>query len=405
MASRSAVIPFDALIVESNSHPMPLRVAINATPLLAPLTGIGNYIVNLGAALATDETLQLYSLYGPRWRSEAPRPPAASPLGPAVQSLKEAVKPFVPFRRELRALQQKWVFASGTRRYDVDVYHEPNYVPLRCEVPVVVTVHDLSWRHYPDTHPADRVRWLEGGLPRALERAAAILVDSDFIRSELLTAFPVDSARVHTAHLGVSSSFRPREAADTGLFLDALGLMHGRYILTVGTIEPRKNLSHVLAAYARLPTRLRERYPLVVAGAKGWRATDMEAELRNLANRGQIRFLGHVVAEQLPLLLAGAAAFVFPSLYEGFGLPPLEAMASGVPVLVSDRASLPEVVGDAGVTLDPDTPEATALEIEALLDDPPRRQALSQRGVDRARRFTWEACARITANVYRAAAR
>jgi len=130
----------------------------------------------------------------------------------------------------------------------------------------------------------------------------------------------------------------------------------------------------------------------------------MEAELRGLADRGQVRFLGHVAATQLPFLLAGSAAFVFPSLYEGFGLPPLEAMASGVPVLVSDRASLPEVVGDAGITLDPTTPEATAKEIEALLGDRVARHRLSLRGIAQASRFTWEGCARITARVYHTAA-
>jgi glycosyltransferase involved in cell wall biosynthesis len=127
----------------------------------------------------------------------------------------------------------------------------------------------------------------------------------------------------------------------------------------------------------------------------------MEAKLRQLADRGQIRFLGHVPGSDLPALYAGAAAFVFPSLYEGFGLPPLEAMASGVPVLVSDRASLPEVVGEAGVMLDPERPERTAELLAGLLDDQGARTRWGRAGADRARAFTWSACARTTLDVYR----
>ncbi len=163
-----------------------------------------------------------------------------------------------------------------------------------------------------------------------------------------------------------------------------MGLNHGGYILTVGTIEPRKNILHVLEAFAQIPAAIRERFPLVVAGARGWRASDIVSRLRRLADRGQIRFLGHVGGATLPCLYAGAASFVFPSLYEGFGLPPLEAMASGVPVIASNRASVPEVMGDAGQSLEPDSPEDTAAKITALLDDPSERAAMAQRGIERA---------------------
>jgi glycosyltransferase involved in cell wall biosynthesis len=381
---------------------MALRVAFNATPLLSPLTGIGNYIVHLGAALAATDAVDAYSFYGYSWRHEPPSPPVSGLRRPAARRWRDAIKPFVPFKRELRAAQQQFMFARGLRRNAIELYHEPNYIPLRYDVPVVATIHDLSWLRYPETHPADRVRWLERGLPRVLERAAAILVDSEFVRGEVLTTFRVDAQRVHTAHLGVSAAFQPRNAVETAPALRALELVHGEYLLTVGTIEPRKNVGHVLTAYAQLPATLRDRYPLVVAGAKGWRASDLERELRVLAGHGQIRFLGHVPGEDLPPLYAGAAAFVFASLYEGFGLPPLEAMASGVPVLVSNRASLPEVTGDAGVTFDPQRPDDTAAKIEAMLDDPIARAKFARLGIGRAAGFTWDACARATLNVYRA---
>ena len=382
---------------------MPLRVAFNATPLLSPLTGIGNYIVNLGRALAAMQAIDAWSFYGYRWRHEAPTPPRPGPASSAgARALKDLVKRFVPMKRELRQAQQQVAFGRGLRRHGIDLYHEPNYVPIRRDVPFVLTVHDLSWLRYPQTHPRDRIRWLERGLPRALAETRMVLVDSDFVRGEVLESFGLAPERVRTVHLGVADGYRPQAPADTAAVLRPLGLEHGAYLLTVATIEPRKNLDHLLQAYAALPGRLRERYPLVVAGARGWRADSLEKTLRALTEGGQVRFLGHVDARALPALYAGAALFAYPSLYEGFGLPPLEAMACGVPVLASNRASLPEIVGEAGILIDPDDAEATAARIEGLLEDPGTRAELSSRGPLRAARFTWEACAAATLEAYRA---
>lgn len=381
---------------------MTLRVAFNATPLLSPLTGVGNYIVHLGAALRETGDVDMYSFYGGSWSHEAPTPPAGGPRRRQVRRLRDLVKPLIPFERTLWQATQRTLFGRGLRRHAVSLYHEPNYVPLCYDVPVVNTVHDLSWLRYPMTHPRDRVRWLERSMPRALSCAAAVLVDSEFVRLEVLSTFGIDPARVRTVPLGVSSAFRPRNRVETLTAMREFDLEHGRYVLALGTIEPRKNLTHVLAAYAHLPKALRTRFPLVIGGAPGWRASLLERELRVLAADGRIRLLGHVPDPLLPALYAGATAFVFPSLYEGFGLPPLEAMASGVPVLVSDRSSLPEVVGDAALMLDPDRPDETATKLALVLEDSAARAGLIRRGLDRARSFSWKASARATLGVYRA---
>ena len=380
---------------------MALRVGFNAIPLRAPRTGIANYILNLGAALAASGEADLVSFYGHGWRHAPPSPPAGGVRGPLAQRVRDGVKLVVPFRRRLRHAQQQLTFGRGLRRHAIDLYHEPNYVPFEADVPVVTTIHDLSWLRYPQTHPADRVRWLERGMPRAIGSAAAIIVDSEFTRQEVLSEFAVPPGRVRVTHLGVTPEFRPRSAADTASALSRLDLAHGRYLLTVATIEPRKNLGHVLEAYAALPADVRERYALVVAGAQGWRAAALRRQLRALAASGRLRFVGHVADDALPSLYAGAALFVYPSLYEGFGLPPLEAMAAGVPLLVSDRASLPEIAGDAAVLLDPDRPERTAESIRSLLDDAEARAAMIERGLRRAAQFTWQACASATLDVYR----
>jgi alpha-1,3-rhamnosyl/mannosyltransferase len=378
---------------------MSLRVAINATPLLAPLTGIGNYIVELGAALAAQGDIDLHSFYALRWRHEAP---AQDGSGSRLPRLVDRVKPWIPWRRALRHAVGRASFRRGLRRLSIELYHEPNFVPLAYDVAVVTTVHDLSWVHAPDAHPVERIRWLERGVPQALARAAIVLVDSAFVRDEVTAIFGVAPAKVRVAHLGVASDFRPRDATSTAATLHPLGLRHGQYVLTVGTLEPRKNLGHLVAAHRQLAPRLRERFPLVIAGARGWHSTERDVRA-GTAGDAYVRFLGSVRRADLLDLYAGAALFAFPSLYEGFGLPPLEAMASGAPVLVSGRASLPEVVGEAGALLDPHDVPAAALALNALLEDPLRRGQMRARGLARARAFSWQACARATAQAYAAA--
>ena len=382
---------------------MALRVGLNAAALAAPRTGIGNYIAHLQAALAASGDVEVFSFTGGRWHEgDAGAPPPVA-RGAVAQRLRGLAKPLLPLVRRWKHAQQQREFAHGAMRHAIDVYHEPNYVPFEAGVPTVITVHDLSWLRHPETHPPDRVHWLMRAMPVAVERAAAIIVDSDFTRGEMQAAFPPSADRLHTVQLGVDRSFHPRDATATAAALARLGLAHGRYVLTVGTLEPRKNIDHVLDAYARLPARLRDRYALAVAGAPGWRAHRLTQRLRSLAASGHVRFFASVAQQDLPSLYAGAAAFVFPSIYEGFGLPPLEAMASGVPVLVSQRTALPEVVGDAGVMLDAAQPELTAQRIEALLDDPALAAALRERGLKRATQFTWASCAQKTIAVYRAA--
>lgn len=377
-----------------------MRVAFNATPLLTSSAGIANYIRYLGRALVATGEVDSYSFYRYRWRHEGPTRSEAVAGGSRGGGLLGQILPWVPMRGAARRVARHLGFDRGLRRYGIDLYHEQNYVPLSYDVPVVVTVHDLSWIHYPDAHPSDRVQWLERGVPRAMERAAAVLVDSEFVRREVLATFGLDAERVHTALLGASGDFAPRSAGETARSLGPLGLVHGSYLLTVGTIEPRKNLRRMLEAYDLLPSALRERFPLAIAGERGWHSRDMVARLRR-ATGNQVRFLGHVESEVLRDLYAGAALFTYPSLYEGFGLPPLEAMASGVPVVVSDRASLPEVVGDAGVKVDPEDVEVIAAEVRALLEDEPRRRELASSSLARARQFSWKSCAEATLRVYR----
>jgi alpha-1,3-rhamnosyl/mannosyltransferase len=216
----------------------------------------------------------------------------------------------------------------------------------------------------------------------------------------VLKLLPVDPARVTVVPEGVAADFTPGAAAGAPARLAPLGLRAGEYLLFLGTIEPRKNLRRVLQA---LELAGRDVGPLVVAGGGGWNNEPTVKELARLERAGRVKRLGYVSGDCRPLLVAGARALVYPSLYEGFGLPPLEAMACGTPVLTSNVSSLPEVVGDAAVLVDPCDVGALAAAIRRLWHDDGLRADLRARGLARARRFRWDVTARLTLDVYAAA--
>jgi len=235
-------------------------------------------------------------------------------------------------------------------------------------------------------------------------RADFILTVSEFARHEIVERLGWSPDRVRATPLAAADAFRLRSRDELAGRLAHWGLEPGGYCLFVGTIEPRKNLGRLLDAYEGLPDGLRRRWPLVVAGSSGWRSGDTHARLRECERRGWCRYLGYVAEGALPALVAGCALFLFPSLYEGFGLPPLEAMQSGVPVVTSDRASLPEVVAGAGAMVDAGDTDAWREAIRRGLEDEAWRRGATERGLARAAEFSWARCARETVAAYRAAA-
>ncbi|HET8551271.1 MAG TPA: glycosyltransferase family 1 protein, partial [Gammaproteobacteria bacterium] len=195
----------------------------------------------------------------------------------------------------------------------------------------------------------------------------------------------------------------PREAQEVHDCLAKHGLTYGHYLLAVGTLEPRKNITSLIRAYEKIPSRVRRRFPLALAGMKGWHYGEIGREMEPLVATGEIKLLGYLSDDELPQVYAGSCMLVYPSIYEGFGLPPLEAMACGVPVIASNRASLPEVVGDAGILVEPYDIDAIAEAIVGLIDDAHERERRSHAGLERSGDFSWQKCARETMAVYRQA--
>lgn len=371
-----------------------MRIAINSTTLLSPLTGVGQYTSQLVRCLQNFPELDMNLFYAGTWSKNLRTKPV---LGMA--SFKSVFKKLVPAPYAINRFIQQRRFEKGIKLLKPDVYHEPNFLAFRFNGPSIITVHDLAWIRYPETLPSDRLCAMNRYFVPAMDRAALILTDSEFIRRELITVFGLAESRIRAVHLGVDEIFYPRHAAETLAVMNRYGLKHGQFVLSVGTLEPRKNLQLALDAWSLLPGDIRRHFPLVLAGMKGWRSEALEKKIHALGD--EIIQLGYVSSDDLPVVVSGAKAMVYPSIYEGFGLPPLEAMASGVPVIVSNAASLPEVVGKAGIFVDPNNPDALAESLKQVLTDPILWQALSNEGLVQKTQFSWGNCARQTLAAYK----
>ncbi len=377
-----------------------MRIALNATLLRAPRTGIGQYIAALFTALSACENIEPELFLGQAWYTTLP--PPATPQDTARHARWSTRLREWPGAYPLRRFLWQRAFERGLKNRAFDLYHEPSLWPFETGLPMVMTLHDLSHVRYPQTHPPARLREIERHIDRAVIRAARILVDSAFIAREVMTHFSLPPEKIVVAPLGCGNEFHPRTAAQTLAARGPLKLTHGEYLLCVGTLEPRKNLALALRAHARLPDALRARYPLLIAGISGWGKDPFSGELQSALHSGHVRLTGYLDRQHLAGLIAGARALVYPSLYEGFGLPVLEAMASGVPVIVSRRASLLEVAGEAGVTVDAEDDGALAIALQSLIEDEPEWQSRRAAGLRQAEKFTWQRCADITAQTYRA---
>jgi glycosyltransferase involved in cell wall biosynthesis len=286
-------------------------------------------------------------------------------------------------------------------RQRVDLIHGPvNVVPLASRRPVVVTIHDLAFLEYPEQYPRLQRRYLKAMTSASARRSTRVITVSNFTRTDVAARLGVDESKIVSIPNGVSEEFLPlQQTAELTRFREDKRLP-AEFLLFIGTLQPRKNLVGLLRAYARLDGE--NRLPLYVVGGEGWMYSDIFDEVNRLGISKEVHFPGYAASETLPLWYSAATAFIYPSFYEGFGLPVLEAMACGTPVITSNRTSLPEVVGDAGILVDPGDPDDMANAIRRMLADTAFRETLARKGQTQAQRYTWQRTARETAAVYRA---
>jgi len=328
---------------------------------------------------------------------------AADPSHPFYRSLPAGARCRISsIGRHGGVARTAWALPRAARRERVDCLHVQYFAPPLYRRPVVVTVHDLGFLHVPDSFPSGLRFAMRVLVPWSVRRAARVITDSEFSRNDMVARYQVSPQKIVVIRLSAPDRFRPMDMTETSRILARYGLKPG-FLFSLGRLNRRKNLARLLMAYRALRADGIRDVPLVVAGKPDYGARDLRAAAGFEAFEG-IHWVGLIPDDDLPAFYAGARCFVYPSLFEGFGLPLLEAMASECPVISSDRAALPELVGDAGLLVDPERVEAIAEAMRRVLTDASLRTELRERGLRRSRQFTWQETARRTLEVYRQAA-
>lgn len=378
-----------------------MRVGMDASGLLRPDTGIGRYTSELIRGIASVASGVELELLCNTFRGS-----------PAVDVPGRLVNPRIPHR--LLTLSWKWFKWPAVETFlgPVDLFHTSDWVhPPQRSGATVTTVHDIGALVHPEWYTPQVVERQREMSRRSAGRADALITVSEFTRREFLRLFEIDRGRIHVVPNGVSSDFRPLPRARARALLERAGVT-APYLLFVGTRERRKNLPGLIEIFARVAEEVPELELQVVGmrpwaeargvtGVEAWTGKELEERVRELGLADRIRFPGKVPLQLLRAFYSGARAFVYASLYEGFGLPVLEAMACGSAVVAADRSAVPEVVGDAGLLADPEDPDAFASEVLRVLSDDDLTASLRERGVRRAAEFGWDRTARRTLEVYR----
>jgi len=369
-----------------------VRVGLDGRSLASPSrSGVERYVVELTRALA----------------EIGDRPEIIAYLDRPIAE--EALAGALAGRIETKVVRARygWLRAALPWRLwrdRVDVVHLPSTIlPPLLPCPAVVTVHDLAWRRYPETYAPDDLRMQHRAGSGGVARAAHVIAVSETTASDLRELLGVPGERITVTPLGVSPEFSPEGPGLPAEAFPGADRLSAGYVLYAGGLTPRKNLVRLLEAYREV-ARETEAPPLVLPGGESAHARELRERAGGLGLEGQVVFPGYVAEAALPALYRGATAFAYPSLYEGFGMAVLEAMASGTPVVTSDRGGTAEVAGEAALLVDPESVEGIADALSRLLRDEELRKELSGRGLARSRGYRWELTAQETVRAYRQAA-
>jgi len=363
------------------------KIIINTLSLLSSITGIGRYTYEISKEIKNNRDFSANFYYGYLSKNL---------LEPTQKVATKSIKSIVT-SNWLTKRVARWIIDIKTLflpKYDI--YWEPNFIPFKYvkAKKVVISVHDFSFILYKEYHPKERVKYFEKHFFKRIKRSDIIITGSNFTKQEIIDRLKIDENRVKVIYHGINhNKFKILKKLDINIELPK------KFILSVGSIEPRKNLLGLLKSYDLLSMDLKREYKLVIVGFKGWNNKEIMKIINS--NKSYIQYIGYLNEDDLVKVYNLASLFVYPSLYEGFGLPPLEAMACGTPVITSNVSSMPEVGGDAVVYCDPFNVEDIKAKIEMVLNDEKLQQEMIQKGLKRAKEFTWEKSAKEHIRVFK----
>jgi glycosyltransferase involved in cell wall biosynthesis len=384
-----------------------MKIGLQASILQGRRTGISNYCYNVLRSLSElDPELQFLSAGLSGWTEVSVRDASSiddtgntgptSDFAAVVKSHLKRIRGAQFFNRNLNAALHK-LYLPGS----MALFHAFQYIPpVRLGIPTLPVIYDLSFIRFPDMHPKERVRWLSK-LPKVVESARIVHTISEFSKREIAQVFGYPPERIVVAYPAAATLYRPLGNSASVLDFKKFDLTPERYLLAVGTLEPRKKLKTLVAAYAKLPAADRFRYPLVIVGGKGWGEIDLPSNTSTLVSEGSIRFLGYVGDQTLRSLYEGTRIMLFPSVYEGFGMPVVEAMACGAPIAHSEKTSMDEISGGLSVRIPAlDVDAWAACMRDAIANDAELNEEKRQGRINRAHWFNWTDSARIIRKAY-----
>lgn len=360
------------------------KVIIDSLSLLGSLTGIGRYTYENARELSRLDKYDLSYFYGYV---------SGNLITPSSAKKTKSFKAWIVKNRLIKAVIRSVLFkVSGWFGPKFDLYWQPNFIPnqsIKADK-VIATVHDFSWEIYPEFQPSERVHYFQKYFYPSIQRCAHIITGSHFTKREIIERTGMTPSSITVIYHGINHDvFYPR--------LEAFKPTQ-KYILAVGSIEPRKNLRNLMLAYKALEKILRDEYHLILVGAQGWNNDEIVDEIKSLSQ--WVHYSGFVSDEELAKLYTNATLFVYPSIYEGFGIPPLEAMACGCPVIASNASTLPEVCGDAAIYVDPMNIHIIKETIMQVLNDADLQRDQIAKGLEHAKKFSWEKSAQEHLDVF-----
>ncbi len=375
-----------------------MKILLNAIPFQGLVTGINRYLINLYREIEKNPDVTVTYFDSVNGSITMPVPKESGAWIRKTERIRTLPAPLIAAVRIAKWMSYEFRVSHECRQKKYDLYHETAHTPcaLNATTPQVFTLHDLSLMNYGEMHPRDVSIFYDFISKKRHEKADHIITVSNFIRQEVCEKLSIPQDRVTAIHLAADPCFIPRSGGEIRQVIDECNIPED-YILFVGTLEPRKNLSSLINALASIETKI----PLVLAGWQGWGDKKWVQQLHSLGLTNRVYITGYLDEASLSALYSGALALVYPSIYEGFGLPILEAMACGSPVICSNVASMPEVAGNAAFLVDPNDIEHIGFAIEKVINDRKLREEMIQKGLKRAGDFSWKTTAQKTVQLFK----